>query len=243
MKSQKNLAESIEDAIRDPSLQDTTSALAEIVIDGILEEGVLRDIPILGTAFGIARTVASVRDRLFLNKLRSLLFEIHEVPVSERQKVIQDLNSSAEETLRVGEKLLYIVDRCEDHEAAAMVGRLFRAYLEERLPYWEFLTYARIVDTLPQEEIIDFVNSDWDTIDAGNASPLLACGLVSLFPPSVSVSDQWDPDRAGQRYVVNSSELAVSVTPRGSKLRAVLATKTGDPNTSRQARTSPSPET
>jgi len=57
----------------DHGLQDSTAALAEVVLDSTLDSGVLKDIPIIGTALALTRATLVIRDRLFLNKLLHFL--------------------------------------------------------------------------------------------------------------------------------------------------------------------------
>lgn len=49
--------------------------MMEVVIDESLEDGLLKDVPLLGSAVKIANLTRSVRDRLFLAKLKRFVEE------------------------------------------------------------------------------------------------------------------------------------------------------------------------
>jgi hypothetical protein len=72
MQEDQNLEESLVRSIAKPNLTELAADLAEVGLDQLLQEGVLRDIPVLGTLVGLYRTVGIVRDRLFATKVQSL---------------------------------------------------------------------------------------------------------------------------------------------------------------------------
>ena len=222
--SEQSSSDGLEAAVRDPSLQDTTAALAEVALDAVMQDGVLRDIPLVGSLLGLGRAALTIRDRVFLNKLRHLLTEIVDVPVEQRQEMIDEINQSEDFTIKVGEKLLYIVDRCEDHQASGLVGILFRAFLEGSLDYSDFLRLTLIVDRMHFDDLMVFARSEWEHCPAEEASAYLGTGLVELDPMYIRVEDQWDW-KASEKYIVEGGELTATVTVLGRELRGVLAPK------------------
>lgn len=210
--------------MRDPSLQDTTAALAEVALDAVMQDGVLRDIPLVGSLLGLGRAALTIRDRVFLNKLRYLLTEIVDVPAHQRQEMIDEINRSEEFSIKVGEKLLYIVDRCEDHLASGLVGILFRAFLEGSLDYSDFLRLTSIVDRMHFDDLMVFARSEWEHCPAEEATAYLGTGLVELDPMYIRVEDQWDW-KASEKYIVEGGKLTATVTVLGRELRGILAPK------------------
>lgn len=166
----KRIGDYVEDAIGNHSLQDAGAALAEVALDSAAEEGVFRDIPILGSIFGVGRAVASIRDRIFANKLAHFLKKISVVPANQRKKLIDEINAREDVKVKVGEKILYIVDSCEDHESSGAAGVAFKAFLEERLDYNEFVAIAFAIDRLPYAEISRFLEDKRERIPAWEAN-------------------------------------------------------------------------
>ena len=213
----------VKDLLGDPSLQDTMVGLSETLLDDVLESGILRDLPILGTAVGIARAAGSIRDILFLRKVRRMLQEFDDVPPSSKIEMIQLLMETTENEAKVGEKLLYVIDRSEDEASAGAIGRLFRAFLEREISYSEFLAFVWAVNSMRFDDFNDFVQSSWYTNDLDQCSHLIPTGLVILSPPEISVSDQTDWKVSSQPYVAKSAALGVETTPMGHKLRKMFA--------------------
>jgi hypothetical protein len=226
-----NISKSLEAAIVDPALQDSTAALAEVILDSSIEGGVLRDVPIIGTIIGLGRAAVTIRDRLFLNKLRYLLSEIESVSAEDREEMVSAINDSEEYSIKVGEKILYIVDRCEDHQTATLVGRIFKAFLEGRLDYDSFVRLAGIIDRLHHSTVLDFAKTDWSDIDADEVTELIGTGLIELNPMYIRVEDQTDWKRS-EKYVVDGGKLTCSVTVLGRELRGILGVSKDKPNKS-----------
>ena len=77
-------------------------------------------------------------------------------------------------------------------------------------------------------DLMEFANADWSTRPAEEATGLLHSGLVEVSPLYIRVEDQWDPDRADQKYAIEGGTIEVCVTPLGSKLREILRSRNED---------------
>lgn len=219
--SKDKISDQLESVIGNHSLQDSTSALIEVALDSAMEDGVLRDIPILGSLIGFGRAAVSIRDRMFINKLAYFLKEIESVPSEQRRALIEEINASEEATVKVGEKILYIVDRCDDHESSRAAGRIFKAFLEKEIDYREFIALASTVDRLIFSDLVRFVIEEFEWIPAWEASAYIGTCLVQFNELETSVEDQWDHD-SSKPYVVTGNDLTVSVTALGKKLKEIL---------------------
>ncbi len=216
------ISDQLESAIANHSLQDSTSALIEVALDSVMEDGMLRDIPILGSLIGFGRAAVSIRDRMFINKLGYFLKEIESVPSEQRRAMIEEINASEKAAVKVGEKILYIVDRCQDHESSRAAGRIFRAFLEKEIDYNEFVSMTFAVDRLLFSDLVRFIVEEREWIPAWEASVYFGTCLIAFNELETSVEDQWDRD-SDKPYVVTNNDLTVSVTEAGRKLRKILS--------------------
>lgn len=216
------ISDQLESAIANHSLQDSASALIEVALDSVMEDGMLRDIPILGSLIGFGRAAVSIRDRMFINKLGYFLKEIESVPSEQRRAMIEEINASEEAAVKVGEKILYIVDRCQDHESSRAAGRIFKAFLEKEVGYSEFVSMSFAVDRLLYSDLVRFVMEEREWIPAWEASIYFGTCLIELNDLETSVKDQRDHDSRNP-YVVTGNDLTVSVTELGRKLQKILS--------------------
>jgi hypothetical protein len=105
MSSDTDLPGELIGAIVDSSAIDAASSLAEVGIDALLDDGLLRDIPVVGTLVSLARAGIALRDRFFAKKIARFLLQVGDVPEEERRRFHEELRKSlrralAEEALR-----------------------------------------------------------------------------------------------------------------------------------------------
>ena len=101
------------------------AGLGEVAIDAIIEDGVLRDIPIIGSIVGTGKCIKNVSDVLFTKKLIAFLFELRDTDAHEREEAIERWENDARYRVRVGETLLNMINRCDDTQKAKWLSKLF----------------------------------------------------------------------------------------------------------------------
>ena len=62
--------------------------LGEVVIDAVMDDGVLRDVPILSTVVGIGKCIRNVSDVLFAKKLIVFLYGLKDADAQQREEAI-----------------------------------------------------------------------------------------------------------------------------------------------------------
>ncbi len=65
------------ESIEAKTLGDLTVEYAELGLDGILDDGIIKDIPILRTAVGLAKIGLNVRDRIYAKKIYGFLAQVN----------------------------------------------------------------------------------------------------------------------------------------------------------------------
>lgn len=169
MKTDMTVLESFDETIVDSDLSSIPADLLEQSIDAIMEDGILQSIPIVRTIVGAIKTAGNIQDRLFLNKILSFLFHLKDVDPRQRQEMINNIDRSGIYQVRVGQKLLYIIDKCDDHTKSAYVARIFKAFIQRRISYSEFLRTVYAINNISSEDLQAFLQipygQDLDSID------------------------------------------------------------------------------
>ncbi|MCG8616643.1 MAG: hypothetical protein MI802_10535 [Desulfobacterales bacterium] len=207
------ISSSLDHTLKNTDLQSVASGLSEVLLDSLLENGIIKDIPIVGTIVGSAKTIVGIRETLFLKKVLSFIIELKDVPASERKEMIDQIDKSKKYRVKVGEKLLYIIDRCADHEKSEIAGRLFLAFLKDIISYDDFLRTVNAVEKVLPSDIHYFVEHDFDGYWAVDAEQYINSGLVSL---DLYFEDDY------KAVPVNSPELKVQLSDIGMKLKKAL---------------------
>jgi hypothetical protein len=236
MSELKKLSNSFSQTLKDSDLQNATIGLSEVFVDSLIDDGVARDIPIIGTVIGIGKASMGIKEILFLKKIIYFISELKDIPATKRHKMIERIDNSGKFRTRVGEKLLYIIDKCEDYEKSQIIAFLFSAFLSERISYDDFLRASHIVDKLILEDLKWFILSGWqnedgwkyrdenrdDHLSLDEAGNIATSGLFELVSPEVMVRDQDDWKRASEPYIVEGSELTVRISDIGKKIKDIL---------------------
>jgi hypothetical protein len=210
----KELTNSLDKTLKDSDLHNVTAGLSEVLIDSLIEDGFAKDIPIIGTIVGAGKVALGIRERLFLKKIIYFISELKEIPTSKRHKMIDKIDSSQKYRIKVGEKLLYIIEKCEDHEKTKIIAYLFSAFIEGILTYDEFLRSASVVEKIIPEDLIKFVNDDFESNALIDAGEYLNAGLVEL--------ELFFEDEGDQKLPKSRGELYVKISEIGSKIKDVL---------------------
>jgi hypothetical protein len=155
----KDLGLSMIKTLSSSEIPHITQDMVEVGLDAILQNGILRDIPVISTITGIAKTVISVRDKLLIRKIASFLFELQNVTDKERGKFINDMNSEPNYQRKVGENLLMLLERLDDLDKPILIAKIFRAYLRSDIDYRQFLRFSSVVDQMLIYDLQDLLNA------------------------------------------------------------------------------------
>jgi len=201
-----NIQNSFNTTLTDSNLESLGIDISELAIDNILHDGLLKDIPIVGTIINLSKFGANIHDRLFLKKLLSFLNKIESIPSDKRKELICTIESSKKYRMKVGENLLYIIDTCEDYEISELIGFLFKAFVEEKITYDDFLKSASVLKKLNMGDFKWFVKERKNHhFDLDSVGDLISSGLFKLHYEQISVQVEDETDRktlmeGGEKY-------------------------------------------
>lgn len=197
------------------------SDLAEVGLDTILEDGILKEVPILSTAISIYKIGSSIAERHHLKKLVVFLDEINKGIIDESKRI--EYQQKFEENKKFRNKeleyILILIERYISYDKPQMLAKLFLAYLDNKVTWMEFAKYAEIIDRLFDGDlhylnvrVLRSIGSDDVAVDS--VLRLLAVGLV--VQRQMHISDDGD----GNVEIHNGE--GYEITPLGAKLMTIL---------------------
>lgn len=220
MTESSDLSSALSETLTNSDLENVTVELTETISDTFFEDGIAKEIPIIGKILRLYKLGISVRDWLLIKKLLCFMSEVAHIPAEERAEMILKIDRSGKFRIKVGEKLLYILDKSEDHENSRIIGYLFSALLKGELSYEDFLRASRTVQRIMDVDLWKFVSDEkeiWDAFDIGD---LLNAGLIEFDENNIRVVKG---DSISERnYRVEGAELTASITQLGNKIRTIL---------------------
>jgi len=178
--------------IKDKSLKEVSTNIFESILDTKISEGIIRDIPIISTIFGSYNAATTIQDKLFVRKLFAFLQELKDVPEDKRIDQIIKIEDDPKYKTKVGEKLLHIINKTDDIDKASLVGKFFKAFLENKFDYDKFISGVLCIDRTPLPELLHFIKSDFNRINLDKddgASQYVTYGLMEIIiiPPKIKV--------------------------------------------------------
>lgn len=154
MKKNINPNKELESVIMDSDLPSISKDFAEVAIDGVMDNGVLKDFPLVGGIVGILKFGNSLNKYFSTKKIYKFLFELHKIPQAKRIKKIEQINSSKKYQSSVGEMIFELLDRIESDGKPEIIGKLFAAVIEEEIDYQTFLKAAHVVKSVFYYDLI-----------------------------------------------------------------------------------------
>ena len=132
-----SIEDSLWETITDPSIN-ITFDLTEIIVDKVLDEGVLRDLPIVNAIKSIVEAGFSIRDRLFLRKL--FLFMKSSSVDRNSFKYIKFMDKIKKDNMKneLTQYLIELIDKTTDQIKIPIFSKLFDSIIEKELNWSEF---------------------------------------------------------------------------------------------------------
>jgi len=125
-------------------------SLGEVGLDMILDEGILKDIPLLSTAVSVYKIGNTIRERQHVKKLLSFLKEVSSgiADEAERKRHYDALVADKKKFSQEIEYVLLVIDRYINEAKAVMLGRVYLSYLRGKINWNIFMLYAEMIDRL-----------------------------------------------------------------------------------------------
>ena len=201
-------------------LKDLSIDMSEMSIDALMNDGLLKQIPIVKTILALIEATQNISNYIFLKKILAFLSNVKGVSVKKRKKMIEDIDNNAEYKEKVGETVIEILDKCDSAEKAAYMGVWFSAFLKGKITYGMFLYGANILEHVFLSDFQYFVEQDEDWMMVEDAYEEIAAGLYYIDFTTAF----WDirDVAAGIMSPEEVGDAGAKITPIGAALRAVF---------------------
>lgn len=138
--------------VKSDQIKEITKDLTEVAIDTFFNDGILKDIPIVGTFFNLYNLSQNISNSFFTKKILKFLLELNSISNKERLNFIEQLDNE-NESAKIGEKLLIIINNLEDVDKATILGKLFKLAIEGKIEMQTFMRLSYMVDRAYLEDL------------------------------------------------------------------------------------------
>lgn len=190
----------------------------EPAIDTLVHSGILREIPLLGTAVKLAHASRSVGDRIFLVKIATFLRGLEAVEETEASEFARKLAEDPTAAERTGQTLLLLIDSLDDLEKARVLAVVFAAYLRGEVERRDFRRLGSAVGMAMVDDICALVDADVEGRASTEEEHLRRLGAMHALRTTglTSLSD------SAFAFTGKRSFISTGVTPLGQLLVGVL---------------------
>lgn len=204
----KSLAVAFGDSLKEDTVS-CVSELAEIGLDAMMDDGILKDVPILSTAVALYKIGNSFKDRHNIKKLITFLNEINNgIPDSrKRNEYQQKFQSNDKFRNQEIEYLFILIDRYISYNKPQMLAKLYLAYLDNIIIWEELTMYAEIIDKLLLPDFKILISDTESIVISRNIGGESVLRLVALGLMAEESSDSLFEDDGGGGFSVTEASM------------------------------------
>lgn len=132
----------------DNNTRDLTAEIVETGLDIVVEEGIIKDIPVVGIFAKIFAISGAIRGRIFTKKIALFLKNATEISVEEKESFREKFEGNKEHRKRIGEEFILLLEKHETFEKSAILGGFFKMYIQGKNTLDDFRIFAFAIDRI-----------------------------------------------------------------------------------------------
>lgn len=151
-----SLEKSLEDSLKGSELVDTGIDITEIAIDQLLNEGLLKEVPVVKSLIAFVKTGYSIRDAIYIKKILLFVLGVQKISEEKRLNFLKDISVFSKEKNRLLEKIFITLDRIDDSEKAILLAKAFKHLIVGNIDLIQYYRIARVIEDMMLDEIYSF---------------------------------------------------------------------------------------
>ena len=177
--------------------------LFEVGLDQIVNEGVLREIPVVNSLYNLGKATVAISQGLFIKKLIKFLGELSNVSYEKRQSFLEVIDKNPQKKRAFEDTLLLLIDRADSLEKPLIVGSLWQHHILGNISYEDAMRLSDIVNRVYMSDLnyLTRFSSDLKS-NPDIAASLQSAGLLKLAL-SMDFGYLGQPSPAGIIYELN----------------------------------------
>lgn len=204
-KIETNLIQSIASS----EIKNITEDYCELGLDAMLDEGVLKDIPVFGTLTKLYSVGTTIHGKILEKKILKFFYELDQISFQKRIDFVAEIQNNPKQEKKVGEHLLILLERIDDMNKPQLLAKIFAAFIEEKIDFEMFVRLASTVDRSLVSDLIMLKEFEKLQGNSYTAIALENVGLVYLAVISGGSYDTEGNQTGGNQYAI--SELGVKL--------------------------------
>ncbi len=206
-----NLITSLRDSIFRPktamaAIADPMMDIGEVLLDTVFEDGILKDIPIIGTIAGVAKVSVAVRERQLAKNTYAFIKGIRERTIS--QEKLEEYRHKLDDPKIANRELGYVL-LLLDHEIHAeksvILGRMYAAVVDQSISWEQFQELSEALDRMFMADFPVLERMRYGTPLMAGIRERELHGVERLRSLGLATGTDrtWDDNAKGDRFVIS----------------------------------------
>ena len=146
---ESNLIPSMKETLFDPvasNMDEALGEIAEVSLDAILEDGILKEIPVFGTVLALCKTGLNLREKNFIKQTAQFITEFNKGCID--QEKYKQYKKSLENDPKKAEKelgrVILLLDRMIEDTQSKVLGAFYRGYVAGEIKWEKFCELSEV---------------------------------------------------------------------------------------------------
>jgi len=172
---------------------------AEVIVDSLIENEILKEIPVIGTSINIIKAVNSIRDNAYLNKVKRFLEHLGEFTEEQRQRLAEESRKDKKRRTRFGESLFSTIEQSDSLSKIDYLACAFESFLNSEIDDHELRHICHAIKTAFCDELKEIIETE-------NVPPqiLLKHNISSGLAIAIYKKPIWDQKDTEPEYEITS---------------------------------------
>lgn len=129
---------------------DTVVDFSEIGLDSLIDNPLLKEFPLIKTAYGVAKTVFAVREKHMIKKTLTFIKQLNDNGISNKNYIDykEKLKNKDKFVFKELEHILIIIDRYVELNKNKILANLYFNYIDGKISWTQFQELSIIVDNI-----------------------------------------------------------------------------------------------
>ncbi len=180
------------------NFQDLLADNSEVILDSLMDNEIIKEIPILGSSLKIIRGVKNLRDRAYLNKMKFFLENIGEINEEQRQRIIDEAKKNEKSRAKFGDAIFTTIEQSDSTVKIEYIAAVFEAFLNKELDEARLRLLCHIIRNSFADELTDIIENEKPKVALKYAVP---SGLVEESYQPIT----WGKSKNEPQYNLSSS--------------------------------------
>lgn len=147
------------------NFQDLLADNTEVAIDALLDNEVIKEIPILGSSLKIIRGIQSLRDRAYLYKVKLFIEKVGQINDDQKQRIISESKKSEKSRAKFGDAIFTTIEQSDSSVKIEYMAIAFEAFLNKDFEESDLRLICHIIRNTFSDELIDIIENEYPTTD------------------------------------------------------------------------------